>query len=108
MIDVNEIAQKAYTTALKRFKSGNCKTNPHDTIAMLKHCVEEVIEVTEAYINWQLCDGDCSTQIYADEKFDFAIELMDVVVCALITAHYNGIDVEKVLNDCMVKNVKRV
>lgn len=108
MIDLNEIAKEAYTTAWKRYKVGSCKSNPQDTIAMQKHTAGEVVEATEAYIKWceTKYDENLETKLIECKKA-FSSELMDVIVCALITAHFNGIDVEKELKNCLAKNAKR-
>ncbi len=109
MIDLNEVAKKAYLIAQKRYRAGTCKTSPQDTIAMQKHTAGEVVEATEAYIRWCECKYDENNETNLIKcKRAFSSELMDVIVCALITAHYNGIDVEKELNNCMAKNAKRV
>lgn len=95
MIDLNELASQAYTTAKKREKNGaNIKT---DIISMLKHCATEVIEATQAVsnLNYELTD-EC------EEKFQD--EIADIMVCCLIMSGYLMFDIEKALNRVMEKN----
>lgn len=77
---LNELAINAYNTALKREKNGaaiNC----------------------EARYYWvtQNCDA----------KDDYAEELADVIICALIAAGRDKIDIEKAVNEKMRKNAQR-
>lgn len=98
MIDLNDLATKAYTIAKKREKNGACiKTEP---MAMLKHCTTEVIEATESY-----CDLAYELTDEYEEKFQD--EVADIMVCCLIISGYMMFDVEKALNRVMEKNKKR-
>lgn len=101
MIDLNELASQAYTTAKKREKNGaKIKTEP---IPMLKHCATEVIEATEACYNY--ADTLCSDDETLDKcREDFENEIADIIVCCLIISGYLKIDIEKALNRVMEKN----
>lgn len=91
---LNEVAENAYKTALKRQHDGrNVKV-----AEILKHCAGEVIEAQEAYILWKY--GAYDTSKYAEE-------LADVILCALIAAGHDEIDIEKAVNDKMHKNAQR-
>lgn len=100
MIDLNELAIKAYDTARKREQNGaNVKT---DTRSMIKHCATEVVEAMEAFC---LCE-----RISIDGKQlpnDFSSELADIITCVLIIAGGENIDIEQALADCQEKNRKR-
>lgn len=92
---LNELAINAYNTALKREKNGaaiNCNE-------ILKHAAGEVIEAAEARYYWVTQNSDA--------KDDYAEELADVIICALIAAGRDKIDIEKAVNEKMRKNAQR-
>lgn len=102
MIDLEELSEVALYTAEKRMKNGaNIKT---DTFAMLKHCATEVIEVTEVYTKsqWQLNKNEMEIELEY-----FASELADVIMCCLIIAGKEGIDIEEALLKVAEKNKAR-
>ena len=43
----------------------------------------------------------------AQEKDDYAKELADVIICVLIAAKHDSINIEKALQDCQQKNEAR-
>ena len=99
MIDLNELAKQAYITAHQR-KLNSAKIDPDSIISMLKHCVGEVVEATEAYCYY------CET-LNHDNLQSFENELADIIICCLIVAGKRNIDIESALNRVMDKNKKR-
>lgn len=107
MIDLNELAEQAYITAHQR-KLNGAKIDPDSVISMLKHCVGEVVEATEAYCNYCETLNHDSLQSFEDEWFeDYKNELADIIICCLIIAGKRSIDIESALNRVMDKNKKR-
>ena len=93
-MNLNETAINAYNTALKRQQNGgNVKV-----AEILKHCAGEVIEAQEAFIMWKY---------EAHEESKYAEELADVIICALIAAKRDGIDIERAVRLKMQKNAQR-
>ena len=103
MIDLNELASQAYITAKKREKNGAfIHTEP---MAMLKHCATEVIEATEAFLNYKEALNFIDDSVIVDEcQQDFENEIADIIVCCLIVSGYSMINIEKALNRVMEKN----
>ena len=100
MIDLNELASQAYTTAKKRENNGAfIQTKP---MAILKHCATEVIEATEAFCDYYETLNDDDLENKMREKFEN--EIADIIVCCLIVSGYSMIDIEKALNRVMEKN----
>lgn len=91
---LNEVAQNAYNTALQRQKNG-ADVKIAD---ILKHCAGEVIEAQEAFIFWKY--EAKSPAVYAEE-------LADIIICALIAAARDEIDIEAALEKKMQKNATR-
>ena len=97
-IDLNQFAEQAYLIAKKRQENGaklSC-----DTDKMLKHCATEVVEAQQAYDEWTYNSS-------SGTKEAFASELADIICCALIIAHGEGIDITGALVECTEKNNKR-
>ena len=95
MINLNKLSKQAYEVAQRRESNGaNIKI---DTISMLKHCVGEVIEATDAY-----CDFVYEMTDEFEEKFQN--EVADIMVCCLIVSGYMQFDIEKAINRVMEKN----
>lgn len=102
MIDLNELARNALKTAMKREGKVQFKS---DTMSILKHCAGEVVEATDAFGELCfLCDGMPDTEMY---KTAFADELADVIICALIAAAEEGVDIEAALLRVQEKNARR-
>lgn len=97
MINLNEHAKKAQEIAFNRWYKNDVAYN---TPAILKHCACEVCEAVEAY-------NKC---FYADSKAhrdELAAELADIITCALIAAANEEINIEKALQECLLKNEAR-
>lgn len=119
MIELNELSKKALEIANKR-KENDAKIDT-ETVKMLKHCATEVVEATEAFVNYKgmkelTNDGkdfevfeepDIVEETFNEDKMNFAFELGDIISCALIIGANENIDIEKVLLDCVEKNRKR-
>ena len=103
MIDLNKLASQAYIIAKKRELNGAfIQTEP---IAILKHCATEVIEATEAFLNYKEALNFIDDSVIVDEcQQDFENEIADIIVCCLIISGYSMIDIEKALNRVMEKN----
>ena len=98
MFSLNELAVVSYENAAKReAKDGKVST---DTMQMLKHTATEVVEATEAYMDYGYINKPQSKRV-------FASELADIVCCVLIIAGKENIDMELALTECMEKNYYR-
>lgn len=98
MIDLNEFGKQSLEVAKTRQKNGG-KIDIKE-IPMLKHCATEVIEATEAYLNYIATDNE--------ENYNaFASELADIMSCCIIIATQNDVDLEKALQECYERNKLR-
>ena len=98
MFDLNELCVMAYENAEKReAKDGKVSTG---TMKMLKHTATEVVEATEAYLDYGYINKTQAKRV-------FASELADIVCCVLIIAGKENIDMEYALTACMEKNYMR-
>ena len=93
MINLNDIAEQSYLLAKQRGLST-------DVVSTLKHCAGEVVEATEAYVNLERDYG-------AYNKSQVALELADVIICALTASHQLDVDIEEYINEAMQKNARR-
>lgn len=90
-MQINRIAKKAYKTAIKREANGaGVKIE-----STLNHCFDEVIEAKEAFVNWRQDET---------KKSEYAEELADVILCVLIAAKRDGINIEKAVKEKNKKN----
>ena len=110
MIDLNRLSKISKEIAEKRSEHGL----PIDTVGVLKWLSGEVCEALQAFNDWQvdLRFADVSMGVtdpdwQHDYKKEYAGELADIIVCALIAAANSNIDIEKALTDCVEKNRKR-
>lgn len=92
---LNEAAEQAYKTALARIDNGSDACAIKD---ILKHCAGEVVEAQTAYLVDM--EKNCNYQSYA-------YELADIVICVLIAARRDYIDIEKAITEKMQINAKR-
>ena len=93
MLNINDLAEQANTLTQRR----GYKT---DVFSCLKHCSGEVAEAVEA------------NTIYnkTGEKSDhdhLAEELADIIICALTASAEEEIDIERAINEAMLKNARR-
>jgi NTP pyrophosphatase (non-canonical NTP hydrolase) len=97
-MNLNEIAENAHRTAITRERNGGA-VKIRD---ILKHTAGEVVEAAQAREAWASVD-------YIDgiDKEDYAEELADVVICVLIAAYDDNIDIEQAINAKMQKNAQR-
>ena len=93
-MNLNEAAENSYKSALQRQHNGA----DIKVAEILKHCAGEVIEAQEAFILWKYD---------AHDPVKYAEELADVIICALIAAGRDEIDIEKAVNKKMQKNAQR-
>lgn len=108
MIDLNKLSSEALEIAKKRdiYKLDGLEATP----LLMKHCAGEVTEaICEYYkhIPQNVFSCDLVTKIEVSTK-RFALELADVIMCCLIAAKLNYIDIEQALFDCKKKNEERV
>lgn len=106
MTDLNELARKCKEISDARQKNGGVGNDP------LKHCAGEVVEAVEAreYLNIirrfdTVALSEKTTQEIA--KADYAEELADVIICPLIAAADDGIDIESAVLNKIKKNEAR-
>lgn len=110
MIALNEAGKAALLNAKKRQTNGaNIQS---DSYHILKHCATEVIEATDAlsnlYFGYSIIkDEPKGQEKIAELKEQYASELADIICCVLISAANEGIDIEKAIMNCLVKNKKR-
>ena len=106
-MNLNEVSENALENA-KRREANGAKID-HHTLPMLKHCAGEVVEATQAFVEYaQVCENNKETEegtAMAEEAF--ASELADIICCVLIISANEGIDIEKAVSDCLQKNAKR-
>ena len=89
MIDLNELAKESQKIAQKRAEHGL----KSDTMTCLKHCAGEVIEAVEAYKDYPPVN-----------LYDYASELADVIICVLIAAANDNLDIEMAISEKVAKN----
>lgn len=92
--NLNILAKEVYEIAV----CGNIKT---DTRSMLKYTATEVVEVMEAYKDYNDIES-------AQDKKGFGSELAGIICSCLVIARGENIDIENSIRDCVEKNRKRV
>lgn len=102
MIDLNEMSKMAYDAAEKRYQQGAFGKKKNNVPNLLKHCAGEVVESAQAYSEWVNNPLD-----FDEMKEEFISELADVIMCILIAAAIENIDIEKALTECLEKNIAR-
>ena len=93
MLNINDLAEQAHTLTERR----GYKT---DVFSCLKHCAGEVTEAVEANTVYNKT-GDKADQNHLAE------ELADIIICALTASAEEGIDIERAVNEAMLKNARR-
>ena len=93
MMNLNDIAEQAHTLTERR----GYKT---DVFNCLKHCAGEVTEAVEANTIYN------KTGEKADQNH-LAEELADIIICALTASAEEEIDIERAVNEAMLKNARR-
>lgn len=91
MIDLNYLTQKSYAIASKNAQKDKYKELTNEGI--LKYCAGEVVEAAFAATS---------------SESNLAGELGDVIVCCLICAGINNIDIEQAILETINKNEKRL
>lgn len=97
MLNLNDLAEQSLAIAKQRGLNT-------DTVSTLKHCAGEVVEATEAFVHEQMASNGYSAEQY---KVAFASELADIIICVLTASAKEGIDIEKAVNEAMMKNAQR-
>ena len=93
MLNINDLAEQAHTLTERR----GYKT---DVLSCLKHCAGEVTEAVEANTIYN------RTGEKADQNH-LAEELADIIICALTASAEEEIDIERAVNEAMLKNARR-
>ena len=95
MINLNDLAEQSLIIAEKRGLAT-------DTLSTLKHCAGEVLEAVDA-------DNALSSCTEARDLYEegLALELADIIICALTACAGKGINVELALMKAMQKNAGR-
>lgn len=93
MLNINDLAKQAHTLTEKR----GYKT---DVSSCLKHCAGEVTEAVEANTVYN------KTGEKADQNH-LAEELADIIICVLTASAEEEIDIERAVNEAMLKNARR-
>lgn len=93
-MNLNEAAENAYKTAIERQKNGGNVSITN----VLKHAAGEIMEAAEAYVFFKFED---------DKITHYSEELADVIICILIAARRDGIDIEKAVCKKMLINEQR-
>ena len=91
MIDLNYLTQKSYAIASKNAQKDKYKALTNE--AILKYCAGEVIEAAFA-------SDKCTSNL--------AGELGDIIVCCLICACANNIDIEQAIQKTVDKDERRL
>ena len=127
MIHLNQISKIAFKNAEKRRKNGAFGNVKSDTMQLLKHCATEVIEATEALVDYREMknlaedltatdieekwasqeEPDACEEFYQESRKRFISELADIITCVLIIAAKENIDIEKAIHDVTEKNERR-
>ena len=97
MIDLNYLTQKSYAIASKNAQKDKYKMLTNE--AVLKYCAGEVVEAAFA------STSDKQGLEYISK---LAGELGDIIVCCLICACANNIDIEEAIRRTVDKNEKRL
>ena len=93
MMNLNDIAEQSHTLTERR----GYKT---DVFSCLKHCAGEVTEAVEANTVYNRT-GEKTDQNHLAE------ELADIIICALTASAEEEIDIERAVNEAMLKNARR-
>lgn len=101
MINLNDVAKQAHTLVeLRGYKT--------DAISCLKHCAGEVVEATEAYMDFAPASSlNDAISVLLKVREEFAMELADIIICALTASAEYHIDIEEAINKSMQKNARR-
>ena len=102
MLDLNKLVGVCFDISEKRTNNG--AFNENTTSSLLKHTATEVIEAMESYVYYKKADPFCRDgDEIGDTYKQFSSELADIIVCVLIIAGKETIDIEKALLDCIEK-----
>ena len=93
MLNINDLAEQSHALTERR----GYKT---DVLSCLKHCAGEVTEAVEANTVYNRT-GEKTDQNHLAE------ELADIIICALTASAEEEIDIERAINEAMLKNAKR-
>lgn len=93
MLNINDLAEQAHTLTERR----GYRT---DVFSCLKHCAGEVTEAVEANTVYNKT-GEKTDQNHLAE------ELADIIICALTASAHEEIDIERAINEVMLKNARR-
>lgn len=92
MLDLNNLSQICLDISERRQKQGDFGKRLNTTENLLKHCATEVVEA--------MAEKESLTE--------FSKELADIVICVLVIAGKEQIDIEEAILDGIEKNQKRI
>lgn len=103
---LNELAEKCYSISETRRSNGAKLENG---FGALKDCASEVVEAERARVGMMdaFAVGDLSDSEMVALRDGFAEELADIIICVLVSAQQFNIDIDKALEDKVIKNLKR-
>lgn len=107
-MNINKLAKDALEISKRRIDLDESRS-----IDYLKHCSGEVVEAVEAYFRYKDFlsykeEGDDFTTGLTEGAFSsFSSELADIIICVLLVAAKENVDIEQALLDAMEKNRKR-
>ena len=108
MIDLKKVS--AYALNIAKARKVDKVDKPGGTVRMLKYCAGEVVEAADAYreyVNALECVEN-EDEMTLESVRPFSMELADVVMCCLIIAELNGVNMElALLERCLEKNKRR-
>lgn len=91
MLDLNNLSELCFKISEKRQKNGDFGKRLNTTENILKHCATEVVEAMAE----------------SESEIEFKKELADIIICVLVIAGMEKIDIEDAILDCIDKNLKR-
>ena len=113
MKKLNRLAEESYNISKKRQQNG-ANINADQ---ILKHIGTELVEAVEAKETWKsyqrwmniLYNPKANEDLYSEEKEnefkkEYEEELADVIICCLIEAYANNIDIDKAVKNKIEKN----
>lgn len=104
MIDFNGLTQTCLDIAKKRTANGGAGND------YLKHCATEIVEATAARAQlgfWQIAKSMKIKEHLERAEAEYADELADIIICAMLAAAADNLDIEKALLNKIAINEKR-
>lgn len=104
---LSEIQKKAFRYAKVRSVKEDIES-PFDIVAMCRHATGEIFEVIDAWTKWRyVCENGGDFNEMRQGQDAYADEIADVIMCMLIIAQVERVDVQSALEKCLLQNRKR-